>query len=128
MKLGTCSCRGTQALYLLSLGWGVLHGGSQWCRGHVGRCWAGQELWVDILSRQGWHVLTPETQGCGRHDSQGHLGPIGKDLGEMGRSRWGCSGGYLCIFPGNMEPWKVAQACLPLGGARVINGKGRVAS
>lgn len=22
----------------------------------------------------------------------------------MGRSRWGCSEGHLCIFPRNMEP------------------------
>ena len=73
-------------------------------------------------------MSTLETQGCGRHDSQGHLGPVGKELGEMGRSRWGCPGGYLCIFPEDMEPWKVALSSPPLGGAGVTQGKGRIAS
>lgn len=77
-------------------------------------CWAGQALVGDILSGPGWHTLTLETQGCGRHDSWGHLGPVGKELGETGRSRWSCSGGYLCIFPRRMGPWKVAQASPPL--------------
>lgn len=40
--------------------WGVSHRGSQCSCGHAVRCWAGQRLWVDIPSRQGWHRLTLE--------------------------------------------------------------------
>lgn len=83
-------------------------------------------LWLAVgLGRgYGWHSQQAQLayadlkcKGSG-HDSQRHLGSVGKGLEEMRRSRclpWG----HLCIFLEHSRFWKVAWFSLPLKGVEL---------
>lgn len=85
------------------------------------RCWVGQGLRGDISSRQGWHMLTLEPKdvvGMIHSDIWGQLAESWVRWAEAGVATLGATSAF---FLGTHSP------LLPVVGARVTHGKGRVA-